>query len=145
MNYDSPEEAPATESGSGPPLPSMDHGHVLGDGLCTPRGKAPAAEGPTACKPCLEKRRAVFRSQYAAAHAVGKSNGGANVDAIAIRTSLIRAGHRSPQHEQLRRTLLLAQSTIPTCSKSAERLREHRNSADGGSSPPKGASSRDQS
>lgn len=145
MNYDSPEEAPATESGSGPPLPSLDHGHVLGDGLCTSRGKAPAAEGPIACEPCLKKRRAVFRSQYAADHATGKINGGANVDAIAIRTSLIRVGHRSPQHEQLRRMLLLAQSASPTCSKCAERLREHRNSAAGWSSPPNGASSRDQS
>ena len=57
VNYDGPGAAPATESGSGPPLPSMDHGHVLGDGLCTPCCKAPAAEGRTACEPCLEQRR----------------------------------------------------------------------------------------
>ncbi len=81
MNYDGSEAAPATESGSGPALPSMEHGHVLGDGLCTPCGKAPAAEGPTAREPCLEKRRAVYRARYAASKAAGKIDGGTNVDA----------------------------------------------------------------
>ena len=81
MNYGGPEAAPATESGSGPALPSMEHGHVLGDGLCTPCGKAPAAEGPTAREPCLEKHCAVYRARYAAGNAAGKIYGGANVDA----------------------------------------------------------------
>ena len=81
VNYDGPEAAPATESGSGPALPSMEHGHVLGDGLCTPCGKAPAAEGPTAREPCLEKHCAVYRARYAAGNAAGKIYGGANVDA----------------------------------------------------------------
>ena len=81
MNDDGPEAAPATDSGSGPALPSMGHGHVLGDGLRTPCGKAPAAEGRTAREPCLEKRRAVYRAQYAAGKAAGNIYGGANVDA----------------------------------------------------------------
>ena len=81
MNYDGPKAAPATESGSGPPLPSMDHGHVLGDGLCTPCGKAPAAVGRTACEPYLEKRRAVYRARYAAGKDAGKIYRAANMDA----------------------------------------------------------------
>ena len=33
-------------------------------GLCTRCGKAPAAEGRSACKPCLEKRRSADRDRY---------------------------------------------------------------------------------
>ena len=94
MNYDGPEAAPATGSGSGPPLPSMDHGHVLGGGPCTPCGKAPAAVGRTACEPYLERRRAVYRARYAAGKDAGKIYGAANM--VAKRRSA-RANNRRCQ------------------------------------------------
>ena len=48
------------------------------DGICTRCGKAPAAEGRTACEPCLEKRRAADLAKYAAGKAAGLSYGGAD-------------------------------------------------------------------
>ena len=51
------------------------------EGLCTRCGKAQAADGRTACEPCLEKRRASDRARYAAGKAAGKLYGGANADA----------------------------------------------------------------
>ena len=46
VNYDGPEAAPATESGSGPPLPSMDHRHVLAMACARPvaRRRLPRGE-----------------------------------------------------------------------------------------------------
>ena len=50
-------------------------------GLCTRCGKAPAAEGRSACKPCLEKRRSADRDRYTRGKVVGLPYGGANADA----------------------------------------------------------------
>ena len=48
------------------------------EGLCTGCGKSPAAPGRVSCEPCLEKRRASDRANYAAGKAAGKPYGGAN-------------------------------------------------------------------
>ena len=50
-------------------------------GLCTRCGKAPAVEGRSACKPCLEKRRSADRDRYTRGQVVGLPYGGANADA----------------------------------------------------------------
>ena len=49
-------------------------------GLCLDCGKAPAAEGRTACEPCAEKRRARERAKYARAKDEGKLYGGRKVE-----------------------------------------------------------------
>ena len=46
-------------------------------GLCKHCGKAPAAEGRTACEPCAEKRRAADRASYAARKAASMPHGNA--------------------------------------------------------------------
>ena len=51
------------------------------EGLCTACGKAPAAPGRVSCEPCLEKRRASDRANYAAGKAAGKPYGGADPEA----------------------------------------------------------------
>ena len=50
-------------------------------GLCTRCGKAPAAPDRASCEPCLEKRRASDRANYAAGKAAGLPYGGANAEA----------------------------------------------------------------
>ena len=47
-------------------------------GLCVRCGTAPAADGRKSCEPCLEKRRASDRANYAAGKAAGKLYGGAD-------------------------------------------------------------------
>ena len=53
----------------------------LADGTCTRCGKRPAANGRSSCEPCLEKRRAADRANYAAGKAAGLAYGGADPDA----------------------------------------------------------------
>ena len=66
-------------------------------GICVRCGKAPAAPERTACEPCLEKRRASDRANYAAAKAAGKLYGGA--DPIVQR----RAGRARSKRRQKQR------------------------------------------
>ena len=50
-------------------------------GICVRCGTAPAADGRTSCKPCLDKRRAADRARYQTGMAAGKIYGGADVAA----------------------------------------------------------------
>ena len=65
-------------------------------GICVRCGKAPAAPERTACEPCLEKRRASDRANYAAAKAAGKPYGGADIE-VKRRSARARSKRRQKQ------------------------------------------------
>ena len=73
-------------------------------GLCIRCGTAPAADGRKSCEPCLEKRRASDRANYAAGKAAGKPYGGASIQAKR-RSARTRSKRRQKQRVEAGRCI----------------------------------------